>query len=114
MSALVFSLAAIVTGLFVEAGTSFEVVNRVRAGFPSTIAIYRLNGGATTDFALAIRQEWQIVPGLSLVRELDRVYPAYSASCEVTPLRTAVIRIDPYEDRGPFERRYYLARFVYF
>jgi len=97
----------------ITAGTSFEPIHQLNVG-SSSIVVYRLDGGATTDFGLLARQERQIIPGLYLVRNLETFYPAYSASCETTSPETALIKVAPYEDRGPLEKKYTIARFVYF
>jgi hypothetical protein len=84
-------------GTLIAAGTGFQPVNRMKAG-PSAIAIYRLNGGATTDFGLLIRQERRVLPGLELVKNLDLFYPAYSASSEIVGPNT-ISRLRPTKPR---------------
>jgi len=100
-------------GTLIAAGAGFEPVARMKAG-SSAIAIYRLNGGATTDFGLLIRQEWRIIPGLELVRDLDLFYPAYSAAPEIIDPNTVLIRVAPYETQGQTEVRHRIRSHVYF
>ena len=70
---------------------TFIQLQTVSAGETRVIA-YRTDGGATTDFGLAVRQEMTIIPGVLLVRRLLEEYHARDASLEVEgPDRIKVI-----------------------
>jgi hypothetical protein len=94
------------------AGADLETINRTSAG-PSANAIYRINRGAKTDFRLLIRQEWRVLPGLELVRDLDLLYPAYSAAPDYRS-EYHTERVAPYETQGRTEVRHRIRSHVYF
>jgi hypothetical protein len=81
----------------------------------STVRLYRLDGGATTDYGVLIRHELAILPGVYVVRNLDSFYHCYSINLAAT--KTGV-RADAkgcycteFTDR---QRNYRLQRFIYF
>jgi hypothetical protein len=81
----------------VETGSdsSFEPI----AQQPSRGVIYRLyrtNGGATTSFGLVLRKERVLVPGLKLVRNLRRYYPAYEGRFEAVADGRLRLVVEPY------------------
>jgi hypothetical protein len=55
---------------------SFERIKSIQLQ-SSNLVVYRTNGGATTDYGLVIRQQKQILPGLSFVRDLHNQYRCY-------------------------------------
>jgi hypothetical protein len=92
---------------------AFERIKVVRAE-TGTVAVYRTNGGATTNFGIILRQEAVIFPGVLLVRRLDHFYPASDASVEV--IGPDQVRVKLGEEDGilsdPFTRVYRLRRLV--
>lgn len=74
-----------------------------------------MNGGATTDFGVVVRQERTIFPGILLVRDLDEFYPCHSIELAATEkgVRAQNGRSDciSFGDR---RRDYPLKPFVYF
>ena len=62
--------------------------------------LYRTNGGATTSYGLELRKERGFLPGIKLVSQLVRFYPAYDGTLEmVTPTRARLV-VAPYEKSG--------------
>ena len=57
---------------------AFERIHRIDFN-NYQVSIYRTNGGAMTSFGVIIRQEKIILPGILLVKNLFRKYPASDA-----------------------------------
>lgn len=67
------------------------------------LAIYRTNGGATTSFGIAVRQECRILPGLLRVRDVWDAYPAYEVRTQVLAPDRVQFSSPAYGDRPPGE-----------
>jgi hypothetical protein len=81
----------------------------------SDVRFYRINGGATTDFGIVIRQERVLLPGVELVRNIDTFYPCYSLNARSTD--DGIIVTDEHSECGAFaesRREYRLKPFIYF
>lgn len=81
----------------------------------SVIRLYRVNGGATTDFGVVIRQERTVFPGILLVHDLDEFYPC--RSLDITGTQNGARVQDNHSDCISFGQRrrdYPLKRFIYF
>jgi hypothetical protein len=81
------------------------------------VGLYRTNGGATTSFGVAVRQERQLAPGLLLVRQLHGFYPASEARYEVLArdrIRVSVPEYTPDRPETAESRVYRLNPRVYF
>lgn len=81
----------------------------------SAVRLYRINGGATTDFGVVIRQERILVPGVMLVRTLDSFYPC--ESLDPIPSDYGIAVTDDHSNCKAFpgqRREYRLKHFVYF
>jgi hypothetical protein len=81
---------------------SFEPIEEVPVS-AGRLVVYRTNGGATTSFGIAVRQECQLLPGLRRVRPVWGLYPAYSARIRVLAPDRVAFSSPPYEDRRPKE-----------
>jgi hypothetical protein len=55
---------------------SFECINRIQ-NEEYVINTYRINGGATTSYSVAVRQEKSLILGMLLVREIYYKYRQY-------------------------------------
>jgi hypothetical protein len=81
----------------------------------SRIRAYQINGGATTDYGVDVRQERSLLPGILLVRRVDFLYPC--ASVDLGP-RVDGINVSGVglhcPGLGTDARMYRLKRFVYF
>lgn len=53
---------------------AFEQIQRVEVDERNQVAIYRTNGGATTDFGVQVFQEQNVIPGIKLVNLLTSYY----------------------------------------
>jgi hypothetical protein len=74
------------------------------------LAIYRTNGGATTDYGIVVRQEQRLVPGVLLVKQ---VFSKYGISyLNYTKVGNHLTIIDPASTLVTHEVE--LKRFVYF
>ncbi len=81
------------------------------------VVVHRINGGATTDYMLDLRQQRAIAPGLLLVRKLGSYYGCGGAQLAST---NEGIRLSSQEapnsdcQIGPAGEEIRLRRFVYF
>ena len=80
---------------------SFERLRTERIG-QHTVAVYRTNGGAMTDFGIVVRSERTIIPGLMWVNHLCDAYPANAVVIERTSPATIRCTFPPYGDRDAF------------
>ena len=71
-------------GSTIEAGYNpgFEKIKSYQAE-KYEVNTYRSNGGATTSYGIAIRQEKKILLGIILVRVIYREYPRYDIEYEI-------------------------------
>src|SRR5262245_43627898 len=84
----------------------YEVIDTVQLQH-STVVAYRLNGGATTDYAIKVSQELMIFPGVVVTRDLHNGYNEYTASLKAVS-RSVVVTING------VATEYSVRPFVYF
>jgi hypothetical protein len=61
--------------LWRDVDRSFQRIREQRVG-EETLAVFRTNGGATTDYGIVVRRETVLLPGLRFVTPLCASYPA--------------------------------------
>jgi hypothetical protein len=84
---------------------SFEKIGELD-GTASTFRVYRTNGGATTDFGLALRQERNVFPSVRLVSVLCSYYHASDAVIERLPNGQGRMTVAAYGSEYP-EKTFY-------
>ena len=84
----------------------YEVLDSIELRHSKVVA-YRLNGGATTDYAIKVSQELTVFPGVVVARDLHTGDHEYTASLKALP-RSVVATINGV----PTE--YSLRSFIYF
>jgi hypothetical protein len=94
----------------------YQEIQRIPVG-RTRVTVYRTDvGGATTGFGIYVRQEFCLVPGVLLVRDLGGFYPASQASATLIGPNT--VRVESTRSAGmrsmPVVRDYILKRFLYF
>lgn len=88
---LIMLLALLMTGpdigtiLLHEADPADQLIRSIPLGH-TRIAVYRTNGGATTDFGVDVVQQRFVLPGIKYSKSLDYAYHASDA--ELTPIDT--------------------------
>jgi hypothetical protein len=111
---LLYSALALFVMLFTAGGGSMDQIAET-AWNGSAVRVYLLNGGATTDWGVLIRQERAILPSVLLVRRLYSIYHCHSLDLASTD---AGVRIgNTQSDCEAFasgREIYRLKRFVYF
>jgi hypothetical protein len=80
----------------------------------SRVTVYRTNGGATTDFGVALRHEMTLLPGVLLVRRIESLYPAYEAKVTTSGGNIVKVVVAPYGDQVEQNLTLTLKRWVYF
>lgn len=94
---------------------SFERITIEPVGDGTNIVGYRTNGGATTDFGMVIRHEWEPVPGLLIVRDLFDKYHANGVDVVFEDSSYVDLSLGWDSDNSqPYNARIKLYRFVYF
>jgi hypothetical protein len=84
-----------------EAIASLELRN-------SRVVAYRVNGGATTDYAIMIVQELPVFPGIVLIKDLHHGYHEYNATLKPGEVNGVIVSIDGKASE------YRVRSFVYF
>jgi hypothetical protein len=74
------------------------------------VAVYRTNGGATTDYGIVVRQEQCLLPGVLLVKQLFSKYGI--SHINHTKVGNHLTIIDPSSPLEPHEL--FLKNFLYF
>ncbi|WP_256079681.1 hypothetical protein [Massilia sp. YIM B04103] len=73
-----------------------EPVASLRSGDGSHYKLYRLSGGARSSWSVLLRRETPLLPGLKLVRDIERRAHTYSAYlCEVPGRSGITLSQDP-------------------
>lgn len=73
-----------------------EPVASLRSGDGSHYKLYRLSGGARSSWSVLLRRETPLLPGLKLVRDVERRAHTYSAYlCEVPGRDGVTLSQDP-------------------
>jgi hypothetical protein len=80
------------------ADLSFERINAMKTP-RGAIGVYRTNGGATTSYGIVLRQECQIAPGILVVRNVGREYPAHTVQLENLGEDVVRASFPPYGDQ---------------
>jgi hypothetical protein len=112
----VFLLGSLITGFSYKNGRNLFFDQFAETHWKgSRVCFYRINGGATTDFGVEIRQERRLIPGVLLVRQLDDFYHCYSLDATSTD-EGITLRDGRYACAGFREqhRDYRLKPFLYF
>ena len=73
----------------------------------------KYGGEATIDYGVAIRQERPILPGVLLVRELDRIYPCYSADLQIIGPHQLQVHVPCHRSKFEETRIFPLKGWVY-
>jgi len=106
LAALLGSCAALESAWIVadgfDAGFEQREVVSLSAGH---LGIYRTNGGATTSFGIAVRQECRLAPGLMRVRNIWGSYPAYEVRTQVLAPDRVRFSSPPYVSAPPYGDR---------
>lgn len=74
------------------------------------LAVYRTDSGATTDYGIVVRQEWQLLSGLRLVKQVFAQY--HPSKIAHTKTDSNLILIHPSSHQVLAEVP--LQRFLYF
>ena len=92
---------------------SFERIKQETHG-KTILSTYRTNGGAMTSYGIVVRQERVLLPGLLLVRNLAKKYPAQTASILTKDGKHVTVSI-PHTITGVEDKHVrHLKDFVYF
>ena len=105
--ALVFPLLLLVSMVAGGPVAGFEVLDSLELQHSRVVA-YRINGGATTDYAIKIVQELPVFPGIVLAKDLHNGYHEYSATLRPAKVNSVLVIINGAASE------YTVRNFVYF
>ena len=71
----------------------FEVLESADLS-PSRVVAYRINGGATSDYAIRVVQEMSVFPGIVLIKDLDSGHEGYTATIRLGKGGSVLVTID--------------------
>jgi hypothetical protein len=90
---------------------AYELVDRAILAH-STVAAYRVNGGATVDYRIEVCQELKLLPGVLLIKRLH--LGAHEHDAHLKQVAPNVVKGEIERRNGLVVEEYRLKTFVYF